>query len=366
MSKSEMAADDGFKHNSLRPSQALSLLQVLVPAHETCLLTGPPGVGKSDLLRQTGKATGHDLIVMHPSISDPTKFEGLPFPAEDRESAIFLPYGELYHILNAKRETLVVLEDFGQATVAVQAACMQLLHSATGERRLGSRIVPECISFALTSNRRRDKAGVQGILETVKSRCSTIIDVVPTLDDWKGWAAKNDVAPEVIGFLNFRRELFHQFEATADLTNSPSPRTWAALSRLYKLNLPSGTRLQVFSGTVGDGAASEFMNYLETIEEAPNIEDILRDPMKAPIPPMDKPGLLYAVASGLAHAATQKTMKSVAAYATRLFESNLGEFSTLIMVDAIRRDPELHKNQYYRAWAVSKAGDDLVESRHIT
>lgn len=360
-----MSDSSNLRHNVLRPTQALQLLSYTIPAHETALIVGAPGVGKSDILRQSAVAAKFQTIIMHPATSDPTKFEGLPFPAADRKSAEFLPYGDLKRILDATEPTLVILEDFGQAPVSVQAAAMQLLHSASGERRLGDKIVPKHITFALTSNRRTDRAGVQGILETVKSRCSTIIEVMPTLEDWKEWAISNGIAQEIIGFLNFRKEFFMKFEATADMTNSPSPRTWHATSRLLQLGVPKHLRLPMFSGAVGDGAAGELVNYLETVEEAPDIGEILKHPKTAPIPPMEKQALLYAVSSGLSYSASKDTMRAITTYAQRMFAENKSEFATLIIVDSVRRDRTLTKHEAYIDYCLSKAGDHIIEARQM-
>jgi hypothetical protein len=51
-------------------------------------------------------------------------------------------------------------------------------------RRVNSFTLPDCVSFVAASNRRQDKAGVTGILEPVKSRFATILEVSPDLDDW--------------------------------------------------------------------------------------------------------------------------------------------------------------------------------------
>lgn len=360
MAKNQALAQNA---NVLRPDDVLNLLSAIFRSGpggpESILITGAPGCGKSDIIRQAAKTADCDFIVTHPAISDPTDYKGLPFNKGDG-TAEFLPFGDLKKIINATKPTVVALEDFGQATNAVQSACMQLLHSASDERRIGEHIVPKCVKFVLTSNRRTDKANVQGILETVKSRVDTIIELNTTVDDWTQWALEAGLAPEIVAFLRFRPDLLHKFEATADLTNSPCPRGWAHMARLFGLGLPKSVRLQAFSGSVGDGAAAEFIAFLEIYESAPSIDAILADPEGAPIP--EEPSALYAVSAGLAAKANEKNFGSVNVYIQRLFKKKLGEFATLTARDAIRRDKKIAKTKDYIKYCLSDAGKHNIEA----
>jgi hypothetical protein len=54
---------------------------------------------------------------------------------------------------------------------------------------------------------REDRAGVSGILEPVKSRFTTIIEMEPDVDDWTNWATSNNIRPEIIAFIRIRRKL---------------------------------------------------------------------------------------------------------------------------------------------------------------
>lgn len=354
-----------LRANVLRPNDAQALLGVCIRNNLSVLVVGEPGVGKSDVARAASieqSIKPENVIIMHPAISDQTKFEGLPFKLND-SAASFLPFGDLKRIIEATEPTVVILEDFGQANTAVQAASMQLLHSATGERRLGDHIVPKCVTFILTSNRRTDRAGVQGILETVKSRVATIIEVHTTIDDWTEWAVKHDIAPEVIAFLRLRPELLSKFEATADMTNSPSPRTWAHVSGLMQAGISKPLQLAAFSGAVGDGAAAEFVGFLRIYETAPDLDAIMADPDKAPIP--DEPSALHAVAAGLAMNTTVRNVGSVVIYAQRLFKAGFGEFSTLLMRDALRREQKIRRSVEYKEYCLSEAGLHITEANTV-
>ncbi|MEM5440602.1 ATP-binding protein, partial [Paraburkholderia diazotrophica] len=81
----------------VNPQQLFALLSAYIPKRLPVLITGPAGVGKSDIVDQVAKATGHDLLISHPVVEDPTDSKGLPFPKGD--IARFLPFGDLERAL---------------------------------------------------------------------------------------------------------------------------------------------------------------------------------------------------------------------------------------------------------------------------
>jgi len=178
---------------SVSPKQLKELLGATFTARESVLITGAPGIGKSQIVEQAAKDAGADLILSHPAVADPTDFKGLPWPDKDAASASFLPFGDFHRALSATVPTVWFLDDLGQASPSVQAAAMQLLLA----RRVNGHVLPDCITFVAATNRRTDRAGVSGILEPVKSRFVTIVELEATLEDWCSWAIDNNVPPKL-------------------------------------------------------------------------------------------------------------------------------------------------------------------------
>lgn len=317
---------------TVRPKQLAEILVGCINSRLNVLVTGAPGVGKSDIVAQAAAQAGADVILSHPVVSDPTDAKGLPWKVDGRDAATFLPYGELERALNSTKPTVWFLDDLGQATPAVQASYMQLLLA----RRVNGHVLPDCVVFVAATNRRQDRAGVSGILEPVKSRFATIVELQPTLEDWVEWALGADVASEVMAFMRFRPELLHKFAPTQDLSNSPCPRTWSHVSRLLNLGLAGAAELAAVAGAVGEGAAGEFVAFLREARTLPDIDSILASPETAPLP--DQPSTLYAVVSGLASRATAKNFPAIATYAQRLSAAGHGEFSVLLLRDTTRRE----------------------------
>lgn len=336
--------------STLTPSQLRALLAKTIPAGMPVLITGAPGIGKSDIVAQAAEDAQAEMILSHPAVSDPTDAKGLPWAEKGAKHATFLPFGEMARALAATRPTVWFLDDLGQAPPAVQASFMQLLLA----RRVNGHVLPDCVSFIAATNRRVDRAGVSGILEPVKSRFATIVELRPDLDDWCQWAYDHEVAPELISFLRFRSELLCKFEPSQDLTNSPLPRTWSHADRLLKLKLPDGLEHQAIAGAVGDGAAVEFSAFLRMYKSLPSIDALLADPDSVPVP--KEPATLYAVCAAVAARATVRNFGRIARFAQRMLDDLHGEFAVLMIRDACRAAPAVMASPEFTKLAASNLG----------
>jgi hypothetical protein len=320
----------------MRPAALTRLLSHTIPTGAPVLITGAPGIGKSDIVAQAAAAAGADLILSHPAVADPTDAKGLPWADADATEARFLPFGDLARAMRATERTVWFLDDLGQAPPATQASYMQLLLA----REVNGHRIPDYITFIAATNRRTDRAGVSGILEPVKSRFATVVELEATIQDWSAWAISSGKIPaELIAFLRFRPDLLSNFQPSADLTNSPSPRTWSNAARLLALPLDKATRAEALSGAVGSGAALEFLAFLDMYAQLPSIDAILMDPDNARIP--SEPSALYATATALAQRATVQSFNRAARYAERLANAQRGDFAALIVRDCLRRFPEV-------------------------
>jgi len=335
----------------MKPSQLFTFLVEAVSARLNVLVTGAPGIGKSEIVGQVAEKLKADLIQSHPAVADPTDVKGLPWVDKGATSATFLPFGELAQALKAKKRTLWFLDDLGQAPASVQASYMQLLLA----RRVNSHVLPDCVTFVAATNRRTDRAGVSGILEPVKSRFASIIELVPDLDDWCNYMLSQDwMPPEVVAFIRFKPNLLCQFIPSADLQNCPLPRTWAHVGRLLQLNLPAAIETQAIAGAVGQAAATELQAFLQMYRQLPNIDGILMDPDAADI--STSPSVLYAVVTGLASRCNDQNFGRIARYAERLMGATQGEFAALLLRDCTRRVPSVLQTPTFVRLASSELG----------
>lgn len=329
----------------MRPKQLNQAIKFAIKNKYPLLIKGSPGIGKTEILTQACLETGTELIVNHPVVSDPTDFKGLPFPIKDGTEATFLPFGDLLQLIKAEKPTVFFLDDLGQAPASVQASCMHLLLA----RKINGHKVSEHVIFLAATNRRQDRAAVQGILEPVKSRFSAILELDVNIDDWVEWAINNNMPTELIAFIRFRPNLLHDFKPTADIINTPNPRTVAYVGKMMNAGLPQDTEFEMISGAAGEGFAAEFLGFLKVYKELPDIEKLIAHPDKAEVP--TEPSTLYAVCGALSAKADKKNFANIIRFTNRL----PGEFQVLLIKDAIKRNKSLANTKEFSAWAIKHA-----------
>lgn len=329
----------------MNATQLAKLLAVAIQNKLPVLIKGAPGVGKTDVVKQACEAAGADLILTHPVVEDPTDKKGLPGIVNGK--AEFLPYGNLRKMMDAKRLTVVFLDDLGQAPAVVQAANMQLLLA----REINGKAVSPHVVFIAATNRKEDKAGVTGILEPVKSRFATIVELTVDHKAWCDWAMDHHIAPQLIAFIRFRPELLLSTDKpTNDIVNRPSPRTVARVSDWIQAGVKD---VETIAGAVGAGFAAEFIGFLRVWEGLPDIDDILANPSTALLP--TDPAAVYATVSALMMRVDKTNAGKVVKYASRLPD----EFATLCIRDCQRKCPTAVNCKEFVNWASSHP-DSLV------
>jgi hypothetical protein len=299
-----------------------------------------------------------DVIMFHPVISDPTDFKGMPglVPIIDDNGkrtgeyrAEFFTFSNLKQLVNVERPTVAFADDLGQAPPLVQAAWMQLVLGG----QLEDKQISDKVTFLSATNRKEDKAGVQGILEPLKSRFVSIVELVSDADEWLVWARRHKIHPMVRGFIRFKPAQLHSFDASNDMTNSPSPRTNKHVSDLMwaSKNMSDAVLRTLVAGAAGSGYATEFMGYREVARSLPKLSAIHRQPKKAPLP--KEQSAMYAVVEAMLDKSSKKTIDSFMTYMLRL----PGEFQAWFYEQIKETNPDLVKSEAMTKWAVAHGID---------
>lgn len=330
----------------MKPSHIHHALETAYTVRRPVMLTGAPGVGKSQVIAQFAKAHDLRLIDVRTILLDPVDLRGLPHLHEGRAAwAIpdFLP-----RIDRDGERGLLFLDELLTAPPAVQAACYQLVL----DRRLGEYELPPGWSILAAGNRQEDRAGAHRMLTALANRFIHLtfdIDV----DEWVSWALSAGMPTELIAFIRFRPELLHKFEPTAKEAAFPSPRTWQYTGETLLSRPRSSVEHALYVGTVGEGAAAEFTGFLRVFRSIPDPDVVLMSPASAPVP--NDPATLYALAGALARKATRDNFERVVEYIERL----PAEYAVVTVRDATTLHPACCETRTFIQW-LAKNNDVLV------
>jgi hypothetical protein len=318
----------------MKASVISSALRTLVGARQPVFIWGGPGIGKSAVVRQLAEALAVPLQDVRALLLDPVDLRGLPFLGSDGRSKWATP-----EFLPRDGTGILFLDELNAAPAMVQASCYQLVL----DRKLGEYTLPDGWAIVAAGNRDSDRAVTTRMPTPLRNRF-VHLEFEVDLQEWSEWAIQAGIRPEVIAFLRFRQELLSAFDRDANAF--PSPRSWEFVSRILNASPDKTIEHELFAGAVGAGAATEFSAFLKSFRELPNIDAILMNPLKEPVP--ENAAAQYAVASALAHCATDTNFDRICAYLGRMPT----EFSVLCVRDASLREPEIRHTPGYTRWAV--------------
>lgn len=325
----------------MRPKTLTGLLTKSFRNGRRVLIKGKPGIGKSDIVAQAAKEIGAELLISHPAISDPTDYKGMPALVGNGK-AEFVPFGDLNALIEAKSLTVAFLDDIGQAAPAVQAALMQLVLA----RRVNGHRISDHVVFCGATNDTSHMASVSGMIEPLKSRWDTIVELEVNLQDFSEWWIDNALPPEPLAYVRNAPQDLSDFKPTRELRNSPSPRGWTSIGQWHRDGIVD---LEVFSGAIGEGAATKYWGFLDMANQLPSLDQILLDPQGTPVP--TSTGALFFIASGLARKATSSNFNRITQYASRMPK----EFDVVCVRDSFRLDKSISNCPAFVDWSVKNS-----------
>lgn len=327
---------------SVRPHQLASILRHLLPAKLAPLLVGPPGIGKTDIVRQVAEELGYRCICSHPATSDPTDYRGLPIVVDGE--AEFSPFGQLRALCAAEEPTVWFIDDLGQAPTSVQAALMQLIHP--DGRRLNDVEISPHVRIVAATNRPKDGAGVRGLLTPVLSRFHSILSIVPDLDSWCRWAFAEGLDPLIPGFLLYTRDegvptagqgegsLFYTPHPPMEIKAFPCPRTWAHAAKILAAvphDTDDGHLVPLLTGAIGEAATAAFLSFWATHRDLPELAEIIARPETAPLP--TDPAIVYLTLSAICRRLDRSSAGAFVTYVRRLPREMTALFLTILPDD---------------------------------
>lgn len=260
------------------------------------MIWGPPGVGKSEIVRALAQRSGVSLIDLRLSQMEPTDLRGIPFRDGDRVEwsvPAMLPDSGRHG-----NRGILFLDEINAAAPTVTAAAYQLIL----DRRLGDYAVPSGWAIFAAGNRQGDR-GVTYAMPAPLANRFTHYELDPHVDDWVAWAHARAIDSRLIAFLRFRPELLFAFDPARTPIAFPSPRSWEYAHRaLDKFGTRPELLLEGLQACVGRAAGAELKAFIDHMTHLPDVDAIVRgEPQHVP----ESVDLQYGVAAALVRRAVR-------------------------------------------------------------
>ena len=260
------------------PKAAKKSLRKAFKNKRPIFLWGPPGIGKSDIIKQLGTELEAHVIDVRLSLWEPTDIKGIPYFNSNDNTMVWAPPGELPNAEMAKEHNSIILflDEMNSAAPSVQAAAYQLVLN----RRVGTYQLPDNVVIVAAGNRETDK-GVTYRMPAPLANRFVHLEMTVDWDDYFEWATENKVHKDVVGFLSFSKKDLYDFDPKSSSRSFATPRSWSFVSELLvDDDCDDSTLSDLISGSVGEGLAVKFMAHRKIASKMPKPEDILKGKVK--------------------------------------------------------------------------------------
>jgi len=307
---------------------------IAVRKRRVLFVWGASGIGKSQAIYQCVNDHAGILVDIRVSQYESVDFRGVP------DTSAGLTVWHMPSTLPFKGNPkfdedgpliFLFIDEVNQGDPSVLSVLYQLLQ----DRRIGEHELMSNVVIICAGNREIDRGSTTKWAYPLGNR-GTHCEVAPDIAAWSNWAGRNGISPTVIGFLNFRSELLHDFDSSNPVKAFATPRSWEfAANDFEDTEMPAAERLAAISGDVGEGAAIQLSGFADIMASIRPIEDIIADPMGVPVE--DRLDLQWAMATHVAGHMTKANADPLHQFLTRLEP----EMVVMAWTLAINRDEDI-------------------------
>ncbi|NIZ91410.1 AAA family ATPase [Kineococcus rubinsiae] len=275
-------------------------LGIALLANVPVVLWGPPGQGKSSVVRELADGMDAHLETVIASIREPSDFAGLPIVDSATGTAALAPPSWAVRLRDAVaggRAGIQFYDEVSTAPPATQAALLRpILEGVVGDLRL-----PAEVRTVAAANPPDVAADGWDLAPPVANRFLHLtwsLDAETVREGFtSGWpavrvpradaadvAARLEQVTTLVGvFLGSKPELVTRLPSSSEEAGRafPTPRSWDMAARLLAHAQAAGANGTVVTllvaGTVGVAAAGTFLAYVRDLD-LPDPEELLRDP----------------------------------------------------------------------------------------
>jgi hypothetical protein len=313
------------------PKAAKKSLRKAFKNKRPIFMWGPPGIGKSDIIKQLGEELDAHVIDVRLSLWEPTDIKGIPYFDSNTNKMVWAPPGELpdEELSKQHKQIILFMDEMNSAAPSVQAAAYQLILN----RRVGTYKLPDNVVMVAAGNRETDK-GVTYRMPAPLANRFVHLELTVDWDDYFEWATENKIHKDVVGFLTFSKKDLYDFDPKSSSRAFATPRSRSFVSELLvDDDCDNDTLTDLTSGAIGEGLAVKFMAHRKIASKMPNPEDILSGKVKK----MDSKEIsaMYSLTISLCYElkdANEKKSKTWNDQVNNFFEFMMKNFETELVI----------------------------------
>ena len=346
-------------------------IQVALEANQPVLITGAPGVGKTQVMRALARQCGWPIETVIASICEPSDLGGLPVIDNGGVRRVPPRWAmNLAEQCKGGKPGIMFFDELSTAAPANQAAVLRI----SQERVVGDLELPLSVRFAAASNPVELSAGGWDLSAPLANRlCHLTWQMDPEL--WVQGMQRGFPDPPVLPIdpkwqdkIPETRVLVSSFiksqpqkllvTPSGDTRKGqawPSPRTWdyGAVLLACAHSQKMSTQMELLSGMVGDGPAGEFFAWVSRMD-LPDPKLVLENPAKyIKKPKLDEEHRTYAIVAAALSLVQQETTQQKWDKGWKLL-AHIGQWSPDVAVGFVPDMVKLRGNGDGKPWMPPK------------
>jgi len=265
-------------HEPLRviPSALKRQLRKSIRLKRPAMIWGPPGLGKSDIVKQIAIEQNRPVIDIRLLLKEASDLRGIPFYNPKTNKMEYAHPSELPD--DPDSSAIIFLDEINAAPKMVMGAALQWVL----DRKIGEYHLPPNCALLAAGNRESDRAVAVSMPSALANRL-VHFELMRWFPDWQKWAYENGIHPDVVGYLSAKEDDLFQFNPRSASRGFQTPRTWSFVSEaLWDEEFTEEMSpqqdedlLKWIAGCVGDAAALRFMAVLRHTVKLPRAITIL-------------------------------------------------------------------------------------------
>lgn len=327
----------------MRTSDTVSTMRSMIASKIPTFLWGPPGIGKSSIIKQIAKDTGIECIDLRLSLMDPTDLKGIPFYDKEAHQALWAPPS----FLPRDGEGILFLDELNSAAPAVQASAYQLIL----DRQVGEYRLPDGWAIVAAGNREGDRGVVYRLPSPLANRF-VHVEMEVNVEDWRMWAMRSCIDPRIIAYITFKNEALFTFDPLKNERSFATPRSWEAVNHILNSPLEKNLWIEAIGGAIGHDNGVDFLGFVKVMDRLPDVDAILRGEA---VEETQDISALYALScalvSRLLQNPTDESISNVLRYTLKL----KNEFAVLILQDLQRQGVKMEHLDAFGEWVEAYA-----------